>query len=263
MPFAPGTDIMKRVALALITCLALAAPRSASAAIELIANGDFSSALAGWTVFDQPGGDGTWFDSVVGSATPISGFPTSALGVGGATPLGGYAVTDQGGPGAHALEQSFLVPGVASSVILTFDLFANDQSGAGPIVDPAGLDFTAMANQHARVDLLSAGSSPLDTTLGVLLNVFTGNDPAGGNPNPFTRYAVDITSIVGAGGLFDLRFAEVDNQLFFHLGVDNVSVLYTPRDGGTGDVPEPMTLAVWSTLATLGAAVAWRKSRRP
>jgi hypothetical protein len=251
---------MKRVGIILIACLALALPRNASAAIELIANGDFSAALAGWTVFDQPGGDGTWFDSVVGASSPTSGFPTSALGVGGATPLGGYAVTDQGGPGAHALEQSFFVPGVASSVILTFDMFANDQSGSGPVVDPAGLDFTAMANQHARVDILSAGSAPLDTGAGVLLNLFTGNDPAGSNPNPFTRYIVDITAIVGAGGLYDLRFAEVDNLLFFQMGVDNVSVLYTPRDDGA--VPEPMTLAVWSTLATLGAAVAWRKSRR-
>lgn len=250
---------MKRVALALIACLALAVPRSASAAIELIANGDFSSALASWTVSNQLGSDGTWFDSIVGSATPTSGFPTSALGVGGATPLGGYAVTDQGGPGAHALEQSFFVPGVASSVILTFDMFANDQSGAGPVVDPAGLDFTVMANQHARVDILTDGSSPLDTGAGVLLNLFTGSDPAGSNPNPFTRYVVDITAIVGAGGLFDLRFAEVDNLRFFHMGVDNVSVLYTPRDDGA--VPEPMTLAVWSTLATLGAAVAWRKRR--
>jgi hypothetical protein len=250
---------MKRLALALMACLALAAPRTASAAIELITNGSFSAGLAGWTVFDQPGGSGTWDASTVGSPTPMSGYPTSALGVGGATPSGGYAVTDQGGPGAHALEQTFFVPVVASSVVLKFDMFVNDQSGLGPIVNPAGLDFTASPNQHGRVDILSVGSPPLDTGMGVLLNVFTGNDPLP-NPNPFTRYMVDITSLVGGGGSFTLRFAEVDNQLFFHMGIDNVSVWCEPRDGGVGDVPEPMTLAVWSTLATLGGVVAWRKS---
>jgi hypothetical protein len=250
---------MKRLTLFGAFCLALTTSNVASAAIELLANGDFSAGLAGWTVFDQPGGDGTWDPSIVGTPTPMTGFPTSALGVVGATPAGGYAVTDQGGPGAHALEQSFFVPGVASSVILTFDMFVNDQSGLGPIVNPAGLDYTASPNQHGRVDILSAGSLPLDTGMDVLANLYTGVD-AGAIPNPFTRYTIDITGIVGAGGLFDLRFAEVDNQLFFHMGVDNVSILFTPRDG-VDEVPEPMTLAVWSTLATLGGVVAWRKSR--
>lgn len=252
---------MKRLTLLGTLCFALAASNVASAAIELISNGDFSAGLAGWTVFDQPGGSGTWDASTVGLPTPITGYATSVLGVGGATPSGGYAVTDQSGPGAHGLEQSFFVPGVASSVILTFDMFVNDQSGLGPIIHPAGLDYTASPNQHGRVDILTAGSLPLATGLDVLAVLYSGVD-AGSNPNPFTRYVIDITSVVGGGGLFDLRFAEVDNQLFFHMGVDNVSILYTPRDGGVDDVPEPMALAAWSTLATLGGAVAWRKSRK-
>jgi hypothetical protein len=252
---------MKCLPLLAALCLALVPCHYASAAIELVANGDFSAGLAGWTVFDQAGGSGSWFASTVGSATPISMFATSAVGVGGALPAGGYAVTDQGGPGAHGLEQSFIVPGVAASVILTFDMFANDQSGVGPVIDPAGLDFTAARNQHARVDILSAGSAALDAGLGVLLNAYLGSDPFASNPNPFTRYVVDITAIVGAGGVFDLRFAEVDNQLFFHQGVDNVSIIFTPADGSDA-VPEPMTLAVWTALASLGGVVAYRASRR-
>jgi len=252
---------MRRSIILAAICLALSAPQVGSAAIELVANGDFSlPGLAGWTVTDQAGGSGSWFDSMVGDPTPISGFATSAASVGAAAAAGGYALTDQSGPGAHALEQSFFVPGAAASVILSFDMFVNDQSGAS-FVNVAGLDYTVSPNQHARVDVLSAGSGALDTGLAVLLNAFIGSDPSASNPNPFTRYVVDITAIVGAGGLFDLRFAEVDNQLFFHQGVDNVSIQFTPATVGGGDVPEPLSLVAWSALTSLGGLAACRYSR--
>jgi hypothetical protein len=91
----------------------------------------------------------------------------------------------------------------------------------------------------------------------VLLAVYSGNDPFAFNPNAFTRYVVDITSIVGGGGTFDLRFAEVNNQLWMHQGIDNVSIKFT----GIADNPEPMTLAMWSALAGVGGVVAYRKRR--
>ncbi|MCH8040020.1 MAG: PEP-CTERM sorting domain-containing protein [Nitrospinae bacterium] len=129
--------------------------------------------------------------------------------------------------------------------MLTFDLFANDQSGTGPL--DLGLDHTAFPNQHVRVDILSFGSSAFDTGGGVLLGVLSPFVDPLPNPNPFTSYAFDITGLVGGGGTFDLRFGEVDNQGNFHMGVDNVSI---------SAVPEPSTmLLLGSGLAGL---VAWR-----
>ena len=217
-----------------------------AAAVELLTNGDFSAGLGSWTVTDQAGGSGSWFSSTVGTATPLSGLATSAVGGG----VGLYAVSDQTGPGAHALTQSFTVT-AGSQVMVTFDLFAND-SDSGPIVNPAGLDYTATPNQHARVDILTAAAGALSTAAAdvvtSLLPPFV--DPQASNPNPFTAYAFDITPFVGAGGTFQIRFAEVDNQLFFNMGVDNVSIMET-------SVPEP------TTILLLGLGLAGLGFRKP
>ncbi|CAN5196517.1 hypothetical protein BH20VER2_BH20VER2_12150 [soil metagenome] len=61
----------------------------------------------------------------------------------------------------------------------------------------------------------------------ILANFYLGVDP-GANPNAYTNYSFDITSLAGAGGTFVLRFAEVDNQQFFNQGVDNVSINASP-----------------------------------
>jgi len=126
-------------------------------------------------------------------------------------------------------------------------MFAN--SYGGKFVNPIGLDFTDGANQHARVDILTAGSSPFDTGAGVLLNLYLGTD-AGANPHAYTNYAFDITSTVGAGGTFQLRFAEVDNQSFFNLGVDDVSITTAPSA-----VPEPSALLPIGLIALIALAL--------
>src|SRR5262249_54170712 len=144
---------------------------------ELLTNGDFSTGtLASWSVDNQPGGFGTWLVAS-GTLTPMSGFPTVGPPPGSAF----YALTDQTGAGAHALSQAFTVPAPAAAVILSFDMFVNDQNGFGAIINPAGLDYTAIPNQHCRVDILDPDALPFDTGAGVLSNFYLGVDPG---PNP-------------------------------------------------------------------------------
>ena len=204
-----------------------------AAPVALITNGDFESGLAGWTVADLAGGSGSWYTIAPGANAPISGIATSGLG--GGAHGNRIAVTDQTGPGTHSLLQSFTVGAGASSVILSFDMFVNNYGG-GPLCG-VGLNHTGSPAQCGRVDILSSAASAFDTGGGVLDNLYLGSD-GGTNPNPFKHYAFDITSIVGAGGTFQLRFAEADNQGFFNQGVDNVSLT------ADSTVPEPATLAL-------------------
>lgn len=233
---------MRRAALAVAVASGFALS-GAPAQANLLVNGDFETGtFAGWTVVDQAGGSGSWFISAPGSASPLSSFPTAANPSGGAF----YAVSDQGGPGTHALLQSFTVaPG--SQVMLTFQAFINDQSGAGPL--GTGLDYTVSPTQHARIDILSAGALALDTGAGVIANLLDGIDP-GAPPNPYRNYAIDITPWVGGGGTFQLRFAETDNQLFFQFGVDNVAI----------NTPEPASLALLGA-GLLGLGFARRRGK--
>jgi len=185
---------------------------------ELLVNGDFEAcSLGGWT--STALGLGDFYLSSPGAPTPDTLAPTAP------NPSGGscYAVSDQLGSGTHALSQSFTVPAEATSVDLFFRMFVNDPSGVGPIVDPAGLDHTGSPNQHARVDLLAAGSPPFDTGAGVLSNHYLGVDP-GAPPNPYLTYGFDVTSVAAAGGTYQIRFAETANQFALNLGVDDVSV---------------------------------------
>jgi hypothetical protein len=219
--------VTRRILALTIVCVSCAFQLSGA---QLITNGGFETGnLSGWTMASQAGSAGNFF-ALGGTTAPLSGEPTVG-------PASGsfYALADQTGPAALALIQPFTVTGSVSSVTLSFSLFAN--SYAAVAVNPAGLDYTAAgANQHARVDILRAGATPFDTGSGVLANFFLGAD-SGANPHHYTNYTFNITSLVAAGGTFQLRFAEVDNVNFFDLGVDNVSVSTT-----AGGVPEPSSL---------------------
>jgi hypothetical protein len=240
----------------MMTALAVAAMSSSLAAQagQLLVNGDFETGdFSGWTVTDQANGSGTWFISTPGANSPISGIATAANPAGGSN----YALTDQTGPGAHVLTQSFSVAPGTNTVVFSFQMFANDQNGAGAFVDPSGLDYTSggtgAPNQHARVDLLSGSATPFDTGAGVLANFYLGVD-AGPLPNPYTNYSFDITALVAAGGTFQVRFAEVDNLFFFQLGVDNVSVWADTAN----EVAEPGSLALLG-LGLAGMGIARRR----
>jgi hypothetical protein len=205
---------------------------------ELIANGGFETGdLSGWNVAVESGSfPGSSFFALTGNLEPRSLEAT----FGAASGLF-YASSDQLGPASLALLQSFTVQ-PRSAVILSFDMFVNDYQLEPPLC-PATLDFQAALIQCGRVDILAGGADPFNTSSGVLRNLFLGADP-GISPHPYTHYTVDLTSLVGAGGSFQIRFAEAANLDFFNLGIDNVSISANP-------IPEPVS----GSLIVCGAAV--------
>jgi hypothetical protein len=211
---------------------------SLAAAGELIVNGGFETGdFTGWSANVEGGSDGNLFVSST-TTSPDSGLSNAG-------PASGtyFGLSDQGGGGAYALDQSFTVaPG--QNVVLSFDMFVNDYAGT---VITGPLDYGSGPIEFGTVDLLAGGTNPFSTTTGVLQNFYLGADNLAGNPNPYQSYSFDISSLVAAGGTFEIRFGEADNQLFFNMGVDNVSVM----DNGS-TVPEPATtLLMCSALAGL------------
>lgn len=215
-PSSKSCHTLRLLPMAVMATLALTSIQAALA-VPLLINGGFETGdLTGWTATSL--GDGDHSLSVEsGNKTPISSHPTVG-------PASGvyYAVSDQSGPSVNTLTQSFLVPAGATSVHLSYRMFANNYGG-GVIVNPGGLNYTLFPNQHARVDLLTASASTFNTTTGVIKNLYLGADSAV-NPNPYTSYFFDLTGLVTPGNSYQLRFAEVDNQGYLNLGVDDVNI---------------------------------------
>lgn len=232
------------LAAALLAGISLSATRAHAGSTELITNGGFETGgYTGWTTITEVGSSGA-LGVVTGNTAPKSFYATAG-------PARGtfYSISDQNGPGAYSLEQNFTVTPGSKSVILSFDQFVNEEVNV--VLTPPTLDATssnAPPNERARVDILRAGADPFSVSSSdVLANFYDGADPIAKNPNPYTHYSFDITSLVGSGGTFTLRFAEADNQGNFQQGVDNVSIMGTPPI-----VPEASTTVSMGLLLALG-----------
>jgi hypothetical protein len=158
-------------------------------------------------------------------------------------------MTDAGGAGSHALFQSFTVA-TGSMATLSFDLFVGNNAG---FFTPSSLDFNVIPNQQARIDILTGA-----TTIG---NSFSLSSVADNVLNPsantagYTHYSFDISNVVGQGGTFTLRFAEVDNQNIFNLGVDNVAIVTAQTT-----VPEPSSQ--WPPAVVVALIIAMAATKR-
>jgi hypothetical protein len=212
----------------------------AASAGELLTNGGFEAGVAGWTLFDQAGGSGSFFVQS-GTGSPLNGFGVPA------PPQGtNAAMTDQGGPGTHVLLQSFTVPLGSTSVMLSFQSFIGNQAAA---FNPDSVDYTVIPNQQAIVDILGSVGGAFDNPSTAVVNAFTSTANGGYSPVSF-----DLTSFVTPGSTYTLRLAEVDNQLFFNAGFDDVSIQ------AVGAVPEPgSAVLLLCGVAALGVKASRRK----
>lgn len=146
-----------RIGAAFLVLTSLGAARAA----PLLINGGFETGdLSGWTAASQAGGNfgGFFFDGAAGDTSLT--YPPSA----GPASGGFYAVSDRIDESSAVLYQAFTLA-AASRLHLSLRLFVNDHGGAA-VVNPAGLDFTAGPNQHARVDILAGDADPFDTGAG-------------------------------------------------------------------------------------------------
>ena len=184
-----------------------------SAYADLI-NGDFENGLTGWT---------TSVESSALAITVTSGTVTTSAGtIAPSLTSDNYMFTSQTGPGRSILTQAFTVTSGVNK--LFFDVAINNAGGSFTSQD--SLSYSSGGNQQARFEILKPGvSRTTETSTDVIIKAFQTNvgDPL---TKSWTRYAIDISSAlapyVGQNVIF--RLAQVDNQGYFNLVMDNINI---------------------------------------
>ena len=220
--------------------LALVSP----AAANILVNGDFETGnYVGWTTSFEGGSSGNVQIEAYDGFSPISNLGYAANAPGGSN----FSITDQNGPGAYSLTQSFTL-GATTLVNISFDMFANNWSGVN--INNGRLS-SAGPNQNAVVDILGGTAGAFTTNpLDIVATLYGPGSDAIFGTNPWTSYSSSMTL---AAGTYQIRFAQADNQLFFQQGVDNVSI--------SAAVPEPASWALLISGFGLVGAVARRRRR--
>jgi hypothetical protein len=176
-----------------------------------------SNVINNWTIVRLPGslgGAGAGdFVAYSGTTTPIGARPIEA-------PTEGTfaAVSDTTGPGSHVMYQDVTIP--ANGADLTCDVYFSNESGAN--INAGNLDFEAAPNQHGRIDIMDPSAPDGDTGAGVLQNLFI---TEAADPALFSYFALQADLGAFSGQTVRLRFAEVDNQFFQNMAVDNCTLI--------------------------------------
>lgn len=226
---------MKSIRITLALFVSMALPLLASAEIE---NPGFETGdTTGWTVQTN------------GSAFPIS------IGSGETnTPAGTinpsltedfYAFTSQGGPGSSFLFQTFEVQSGTNRIF--FDIAINNDAADFFVPDPLSFDFDGEPNQQARFDILAPGAAFDTVDPDEIIAVGFQTQPGAPSVQDWERFEIDITDELEpfVGETVTLRFVQVDNQSFFNMAIDNLSVGVQPPPG-----VDPGTPVAINTLQT-------------
>ncbi|NEO91985.1 MAG: PEP-CTERM sorting domain-containing protein [Moorea sp. SIO3G5] len=209
-----------------------------------VVNGGFEQGFRGWRVVKQSRSSGNWFITN-GTRTPLNRFSIPSPSQGSF-----FSVTDQRGFGSRVLFQDIVLE-AGFTHELSFDWFAQNRFRGG-LRDAGTMAFNRGANQHFRVDLVSAGFNNWfgpSSDAGVLANIIS---PVGqrNRVNGFNTTTFDLTE--WAGSTVRLAFRQVDNKGFFNSGVDAVSI-------ESEAVPEPAS--VLGLLAVGVGCVSLKKSK--
>lgn len=176
--------------------------------------------LSGWTV--QTNGAALAITVASGTTTTSAGTINPSL------TNDFYAYTSQTGPGNSFLVQDFTVQAGTNRIF--FDVAINNNGGAYFTPDPLSLSFTGPPNQQARFDILVPGAA-IDTVNPADI-IVTGYQTQPGDPlvQDWQRFDIDVTSELAPyeGQTVTLRFVQVDNQGFFNMAIDNLSVGAAP-----------------------------------
>lgn len=250
----------------LITCLSLFAPALTMAAT--VANGDFEAGnLSGWKVDNlNDHTTGGWLAYSGSSVLPPEPEPFTSPAAVPQPPQGTFGATtaSNGCCGRYILYQDVsLEPYYTHQLSLVAYYTTEAEIVAPNTLDP--LDPEGTPNQQYRIDVMRP-SAPLDSLnpADILATVFATKT---GDPNKMsaTTFGADLTPF--AGQTVRLRMVEVDNQYYFHAGVDAVSITSTPpsnlftlgkpkRKGfHYGTLKQPVTVAGPGTLSLTGKGV--------
>jgi hypothetical protein len=170
-------------------------------------SGDFSR----WNRANQSGGFGNWV-VYSGTTSPKSGFRIAA------PPQGKFAATsDQTGAGSRVLYRDIHLKR-NMKYELSFYLYYHNF--ADRFFTPNTLDYTVDRNQQYRVDILKPTANPFTVKNKAILRTLFQTEV--GDPNQLAPKLRTFNLTPFAGKTVRLRFAEVDNQLFFLASADRV-----------------------------------------
>lgn len=171
-----------------------------------------------------------------------------------------YAYTSQSGPGSSFLTQDFVVQAGTNRIF--FDIAIINAAGDFVVPDPLSFDFGGAPNQQARFDILVPGAATNTVNPADIIVTGFQTDPGDPLTQNWTRYDIDVTTELAPyiGQTVTLRFVQVDNQNYFNLAIDNLSVGATPPPdvprGASQPVPAlpaPLLFLLVLLVGALGA----------
>jgi hypothetical protein len=208
---------MRRLMVLLAAMAVMVVGYAGTALAATVVNGGFETGdTSGWTVVNEEGGSGDWYvcssDRATCPAPSPSTFPP---------PEGTYAaISSQESEGSHILYQDVTLEAGATHQ-LSFTTYYENY--ADEFFTPNSLSYRiGEHNQQYRIDIMKP-DAPVDSVApeDILATVFSTKvgDPLTMAPTPIT---FDLSQF--ASSTVRLRFAEVDNQNNFVVGVDDVKV---------------------------------------
>jgi len=213
--------------------------------VDTVDNGDFELGnLSSWGIYSAGSTSGPFVYS--GTVSPQSDHAIPL------PPQGAWAATtDQLGSNVQILYQDITLNGRYE---LNFMLYSMNWAGA--YYSPLSLDYTGGPNQQFRVDIMNPAAALLSVNpADVYLNIFQTNP---GDPMlfPWAPYSADLGP--WAGQTVRLRFAEVDNSLWYNGAVDDIrlNLVGSAVDIKPGSCPNPINVKSKGVLpvAILGNA---------